>query len=97
PASTLFPYTTLFRSDYGAQGIADVQESVALVQSGPNPGLSLLGFLLTMVAPRRTVHQLYEERLRALYGVAVFGAKVPEAVDKNRSEEHTSELQSHLN
>src|SRR3954468_14698839 len=67
--------------DYGAQGIADVQESVAMVQAGPNPALTLLGFLLTMVAPRKTIHQLYEERLRALYGQAVFAARVPEAVD----------------
>jgi chromosome partitioning protein len=67
--------------DYGAQGIVDVQESVAMVQAGPNPALSLLGFLLTMVSPRKTIHQLYEERLRALYGDAVFVARVPEAVD----------------
>jgi chromosome partitioning protein len=67
--------------DYGAQGIADVQESVALVSGGPNPGLKLLGYLLTMVAPRKTIHQLYEERLRALYGADVFTARVPEAVD----------------
>jgi chromosome partitioning protein len=67
--------------DYGAQGIVDVQESVEMVQVGPNPSLALLGFLLTMVAPRKTIHQLYEERLRALYGPAVFSAKVPEAVD----------------
>jgi chromosome partitioning protein len=67
--------------DYGAQGIVDVQESVALVQGGPNPELSLLGYLITMAAPRKTIHQLYEERLRALYGADVFEAKVPEAVD----------------
>ena len=67
--------------DYGAQGIIDVQESVAMVAAGPNPALHLLGYLLTMVAPRRTLHQLYEERLRAAYGDAVFRARVPEAVD----------------
>lgn len=67
--------------DYGAQGIVDVQESVELVQGGPNPELSLLGYLITMVAPRKTIHQLYEERLRALYGDSVFTARVPEAVD----------------
>jgi chromosome partitioning protein len=67
--------------DYGAQGIADVQESVALVTEGPNPSLRLLGYLITMAAPRKTIHQLYEERLRTLYGADVFAAKVPEAVD----------------
>ena len=34
--------------DYGAQGIIDVQESVALVTELANPGLSLLGYLITM-------------------------------------------------
>ena len=65
--------------DYGAQGIIDVQESVAGVQAGPNPALSMLGYLLTMVVPRRSIHQLYEERLKALYGPEVFEARVPEA------------------
>jgi chromosome partitioning protein len=65
--------------DYGAQGIADVQASIARVQSGPNPGLKLLGFLITMRSPRRTVHQLFEENLRSLYGEAVFRAAVPAA------------------
>ena len=65
--------------DYGAQGIADVQASISRVQSGPNPGLKLLGFLITMRSARRTVHQLFEENLRSLYGEAVFTATVPEA------------------
>jgi chromosome partitioning protein len=67
--------------DYGAQGLADVRASAAMVQAGPNPGLELLGYLLTMVSPRRTVHQLYEERLRAAYGADVFDARIPEAAD----------------
>lgn len=65
--------------DYGAQGIADVQASIARVQSGPNPALKLLGYLITMRSPRRTVHQLFEENLRALYGDAVFRVAVPAA------------------
>jgi len=52
-----------------------------MVQAGANPGLRLLGYLLTMVSPRRTVHQLYEERLRAAYGADVFDARIPEAAD----------------
>jgi chromosome partitioning protein len=67
--------------DYGAQGIAEVNDSAARVAGGPNPGLALLGYLLTMVAPRRSVHQVYEERLRAAYGDAVFATRVPEAAD----------------
>jgi chromosome partitioning protein len=67
--------------DFGAQGIADVRESVARVQAGPNPGLRLLGYLITMLSPRRAVHQAYVARLRGLYGSAVFDTAVPESVD----------------
>src|SRR5690242_10906836 len=67
--------------DYGAQGIAEVQAAMARVVAGPNPALELLGFVLTMVSPRRAIHQLYEERLRSAYGGDVFAARVPEAAD----------------
>ncbi len=64
--------------DYGAQGIADVLESLDRVQAAGFP-VRLLGYLITMVSPRRTLHQLYEEQLRSLYGDQVFAARVPEA------------------
>jgi chromosome partitioning protein len=67
--------------DYGAQGIIDIQESVALVQRGPNPDLRLLGYLITMYQARRTVHRIYDERLRELYGSAVFATRIPEAAE----------------
>lgn len=67
--------------DYGAQGIIDVQESFALVRTGPNPDLNLLGYLITMINPRKTIHRLYEETLRARYGAKVFATMIPEAVD----------------
>ena len=67
--------------DFGAQGIADVRESVERVQAGPNPGLRLAGYLITMITVRRAVHKLYETRLRQLYGDAVFTVMVPESVD----------------
>ena len=37
--------------DFGAQGIADVQDSIDRVVAGPNPDLKLLGFLITMSNP----------------------------------------------
>jgi chromosome partitioning protein len=67
--------------DYASQGIIDVQESIALVAAGPNPRLTLLGYLLTMVAPRKSIHKLYEENLRAEYGGLVFSARVPHAAE----------------
>jgi chromosome partitioning protein len=67
--------------DYGAQGIIDVQESVAMVTAGPNPSVRLLGYLITMANPRKSIHQLYEESLRSQYGDLVFVTRVTEAVD----------------
>src|SRR2546422_4737315 len=70
PRSTLFPYTTLFRSrergEHGPQGGAEA--SVALQEGG----VQILG------AVRDEVHHRHEQR------------------DIERSEEHTSELQSRL-
>jgi chromosome partitioning protein len=64
--------------DYGSQGIRAVSESLAMVRSGPNPALALLGYLLTMVA-RETIHRVYEASLRTIHGEAVFTAVVPRA------------------
>lgn len=76
-----FLIVPLAPEDYASQGIIEVRESVAMVQAGPNPALELLGFLITMATPRRAVHALYEEQLRAEYGAAVFATRVAEAVD----------------
>ena len=59
----------------------DVQDSVRMVRSGMNPGLTMLGYLITMFNGRKTVHRMYEERLRELYGEEVFAAMVPHAAD----------------
>lgn len=67
--------------DYGAQGIIDVRESIDLVTDGPNPGLRLLGYLITMHVARKSIHKLYEENLRAEYGPLVFEARVPHAAE----------------
>ena len=67
--------------DFGSQGLAPVQEAVAAVQAGPNPGLTLAGYLLTMVDKRLTVHATYEAMLRELYGNTVFQSSVPRAKD----------------
>lgn len=67
--------------DYGAQGLAAVRRSIARVQSAVNPGLYLLGYLVSMAQPRRAVHQLYEETLRADYGADVLATRIPAAAD----------------
>src|SRR5690242_21075299 len=67
PRSTLFPYTTLFRSEFDVQVAARV----------------------AMLGPARAVvrHKQTHVRIQNQEQVAV----------EQRSEEHTSELQSHVN
>ena len=67
--------------DYGAQGIRDVHESIRLVREHTNPGLTVLGYLVTMWNARRAIHKMYDENLRSLYGSQVFEARVPHAAE----------------
>src|SRR3546814_4612415 len=73
---TLFPYTTLFRSETAEVGVAELQrplEQVVVAELGP-PLLAL------------------DPRDHLAHPLALLGAG--EAVRHQRSEEHTSELQS---
>ncbi len=67
--------------DYGAQGIASVQQAVAAVRSHANPSLHLLGYLITMFDKRLGIHTMYEATLRQLYGAEVFTNPFPLAKD----------------
>src|SRR5260370_10285021 len=76
PRSTLFPYTTLFRSRRGGlRGRAGARRSGAVGRR--------------RVELRRDPHELRDRTGSSLQGGGERG--------KHRSEEHTSELQSHLN
>ena len=67
--------------DYGSQGITAICTAIAQVQARRNPGLRLLGYLLTMVQRRLGLHAAYDRQLRALYGADVFETVVPRAKD----------------
>jgi chromosome partitioning protein len=67
--------------DYGAQGLTLIFQAIEAVRLARNPRLEVLGLLLTMVAPRRAIHQLYDGLLREQYGDLVFSAAVPAAPD----------------
>jgi chromosome partitioning protein len=67
--------------DFGSQGLIPVLDAIAAVQGGPNPGMGLAGFLLTMFDRRLGVHVAYEAMLRDLYSADVFAAVVPRAKD----------------
>src|SRR5690242_21197017 len=72
PRSTLFPYTTLFRSHAGVKQVRDLRE-----KNGIRPVFKLVD----------TCAAEFESMTPYLYST----------YDEERSEEHTSELQSHVN
>src|SRR5256885_5428709 len=81
PRSTLFPYTTLFRSERGGMRISNERQQLVqmLLHEGANlPMGEALG---------RRIHGQHQARTLIL--VVWFG--------EDRSEEHTSELQSPCN
>jgi chromosome partitioning protein len=80
-AASDFLIVPLQPEDYGSQGLGPVQDSVAAARAAVNPGLGLLGYLLTMVNARATIHQIFEATLRRQYGADVFETKVPAALD----------------
>jgi chromosome partitioning protein len=67
--------------DFGSQGLKPVQAAIAAVQAGPNPGLRLAGYLLTMVDRRLSIHGTYEAFLRENFPGLVFETTVPRAKD----------------
>src|SRR5207237_10543656 len=86
PSSTLFPYTTLFRSRKGAAH----HHFVAAAARAVGVEVFRLHAALDEILPGRA-------RLanRAGWGDVIRGDAVAQQAE--RSEEHTSELQSHLN
>jgi chromosome partitioning protein len=80
--------------DYGAQGLAAVRASIQRVRA-INPGLRLLGYVITMCQPRRSIHQLYEEQLRSDYGPDVLEARMPEAADYPEAIAHRKPVSHH--
>src|SRR2546430_11983686 len=89
PRSTLFPYTTLFRSPRPLEGLDLADEDAVHHLAGGVGGVGPLGGEFARAAP------LGEELVAGILE-AVLGAGPPET-PVARSEEHTSELQSQSN
>src|SRR5207237_7064958 len=79
PLSTLFPYTTLFRSRHSGQFL----RRAGLGYHQPQEPPPAQGLRLSRVAERRL-------------GVSPAAVRLGGGTERARSEEHTSELQSHL-
>src|SRR5438034_7158202 len=85
PRSTLFPYTTLFRSHCVEDEIVDL----ALLL-GFHPLVGVEGAVATV-----TARNLAGNLGRQVGDLEALDASCPALPDQWRSEEHTSELQSH--
>src|SRR5256885_15675561 len=92
PRSTLFPYTTLFRS---VTHHADVQRArLALQRAGHPPGVDGIGHVLEVAVAQALHLHACEPSYPAAPGQGPFDRSV---LPRPRSEEHTSELQSPCN
>src|SRR2546429_6057367 len=80
PRSTLFPYTTLFRSSEGTPTL--------VTQAAPSLAASWLGYGQSPA--------FFEQSLPLIMLPAFAAAIGRDAAEGGRSEEHTSELQSRL-
>src|SRR5947209_13436192 len=87
PTSTLFPYTTLFRSPDGAEGLRIIFNSNGSSDSW-HPDLIFLDLNLPKVGGHEVLARLKADAEKRLIPVIVLSSS------RARSEEHTSELQS---
>ena len=64
--------------DFGTQGLRVVHQAIEHARQ-LNPGLRLLGHLVTRRDARLLIHHAYEKKLRQLHGDAVLQTVIPEA------------------
>src|SRR5690606_39902829 len=97
PASTLFPYTTLFRSRGEADTPVDVGSDDAITADGGTVPPTVAG--VTITAPTPTTVPVTTVPSPTVPPTTVPATTVPPTTvpPTTRSEEHTSELQSREN
>ena len=75
-----FVMVPLQPEDFGAQGIAHIQRAIDQAVEASNPKLKLLGYLVTL-RQHLSLHDIFEQRLRSLYGPMVFDSVFPSRKD----------------
>lgn len=80
--------------DFGSQGLADVHEYMEFGRR-INPGLGLLGYLLSMADKRLAVHAAYERQLRDTYGDLVLPDALPLSKDFKEAVTFRAPVTSH--
>src|SRR3712207_9125685 len=89
PRSTLFPYTTLFRSVWDDSGVVASQRFSAILEDPQMPGARWF-----TGARLNYAENLLRHRGPAPAVIAAAEGAAERIVSRDRSEEHTSELQS---
>src|SRR2546430_3277502 len=89
PRSTLFPYTTLFRSARGRDGPSSSRRR--------RPGTSLPALLKRLMSRAKLLLVGQRNGVWAMHPAAAVRAQMAAGFVDHRSEEHTSELQSQSN
>ena len=65
---------------YALEGIAGMMDTIDRVRSALNPGLNVLGLLLTMADQRTNLSRQVEDNVRGHFGALVFEVVVPRSV-----------------
>ncbi len=72
-------------ADWGAQGIVQVTEAIEYVRQRFNPGLELLGNLVSRFKKRRSYQQSYLKQLRKHFGDKAFDTVIPDLAEFEKS------------
>ena len=73
---------------YALEGISDLMRTVSLVQSNYNPGLDVLGVLITMHDARNNLAHDVEHELRSHFGNKVFKTVIPRNIRLSEAPSH---------
>jgi chromosome partitioning protein len=90
PSLGLLPVNTLAAADavlipmqcefFALEGLAQLEYTMRLVKRGLNPGLEILGILLTMVDTRARLCRDVSKAVRRQYGARVFRTTIPRTI-----------------
>jgi chromosome partitioning protein len=73
---------------YALEGLARLMETTELVQQNLNPGLQLLGIVLTMVDMRNNLARQVEAEVRRHFGDKVYRTRIPRNVRLSEAPSH---------
>lgn len=73
---------------YAMEGMADLQQTIAMIRQGLNPDLRVKGIVLTMFDPRNNLTHQVTTEIRSHFGDAVFQVVIPRNVRLSEAPSH---------